>query len=194
MARFSDPILFSEYFGIDPDELDRLDVLNPTLNVDTNLFIDPLLIEHSAHEEIRVGARATYDEHFGTVIKLLLASKNIGDPAWKAAERLLRFPEVKGTCLGYGAESVSGSGSGAEATASYISTAREIVTLGIDDPDLFVAMSLFEEGVGPDRISDMATNVILPNLLEFNRRVLTETDHPRASGHLARLADGFRLG
>lgn len=174
MARFSDPILFSEHFEVDPAELDRLDVLNPTLNVDTNLFIDPLLIEHSAHEEIREGARATYEKHFGTVIKLLLASKKIGDPAWKAAERLLRFPEVKGTCLGYGAESVSGSGSGTEATASYISTAREIVTLGIDDPDLFVAMSLFEDGVGPDRISDMATNVILPDLLELNKRVLAE--------------------
>ncbi len=174
MARFSDAILFSERFGIDPAELDRLDVLNPTLNVDTNLFIDPLLLAHSTHQEISEGARKTYEDHFATVIKLLLASNRVGDAAWKAAERLLRFPEVKGTCLGYGAESVSGSGSGAEATASYIATARDIVTLGVDDPDLFVAMSLFEEGVGPDRISDMTTNVILPDLLKFNERILTE--------------------
>ncbi len=174
MARFSEPILFSDHFGLDPAELDRLDVLNPTLNVDTNLFIDPLLIEHSRHKEISQGAQATYQQHFATVIKLLLASKQIGDPAWKAAERLLRFPEVKGTCLGYGAESVSGSGSGTEATASYIATAREIVALGIDDPDLFVAMSLFEEGVGPDRISDMTTNVVMPDLIGFNARILVE--------------------
>ena len=52
-------------------------------------------------------------------------------------------------------------------------TAREIVDLGVDDPDLFVAMGLFEEGIGPDRISDMASNVILPDLLAFNVRVLT---------------------
>lgn len=174
MAKFSSPILFSEQFTVDLAELDRLDVLNPTLNVDTNLFIDPLLLEHSAHTEMSEGARRTYEEHFGTVIRLLMASKKAGDAAWKAAERLLRFPEVKGTCLGYGAESVSGSGSGAEATASYIATARDIVTLGVDDPDLFVAMSLFEEDVGPDRISDMTTNVILPNLLDFNERVLKE--------------------
>lgn len=189
MARFSDPILFSEKFGIDPTELDRLGVLDPTLNVDTNLFIDPLLIEHSAHDEIRQGAKATYDEHFGKIIKLLLASKRVGDPAWKAAERLLRFPEVKGTCLGYGAESISGSGSGAEATANYISTAREIVTLGIADPDLFVAMALFEDGVGPDRISDMSTNVILPNLLEFNKRVLAELKI-ETQQHTIRLRNG----
>lgn len=189
MARFSEPILFSEFFDIDPAELDRLDILNPTLNVDTNLFIDPLLIEHSAHSEIRLGAKATYDEHFGKVIKLLIASKKIGDPAWKGAERLLRFPEIKGTCLGYGAESVSGSGSGVEATASYISTARDIVTLGIDDPDLFVAMSLFEDGVGPDRISDMTTNVILPDLLEFNKRVLDELKI-ETQQHTIRLKNG----
>lgn len=172
MARFSEAKLFSEHFGIDPAALEELGVLDPTLNVDTNLFIDPLLLAHSAHDEMRKGATATYEAHFGKVIRLLTASKRVEDPAWKAAEKLLRFPEVKGTCLGYGAESVSGSGSGADATASYISTAREIVTIGVDDPDLFVAMALFEDGVGPDRISDMTTNVILPDLLAFNEKVL----------------------
>lgn len=33
-------------------------------------------------------------------------------------------------------------------------------------------MGLFEDGIGPDRISDMASNVILPDLLAFNARVL----------------------
>jgi hypothetical protein len=50
-------------------------------------------------------------------------------------------------------------------------TAKAIVDLGIDDPDLFVAMGLFEEGIGPDRISDMATNVIFPDLIAFNTRI-----------------------
>lgn len=189
MARFSEAILFSDHFRVDTAKLEQLDVLNPTLNVDTNLFIDPLLLQYSSHPEIHDGGRATYEAHFEQVIKLLLASKRIGDPAWKAAERLLRFPEVKGTCLGYGAESVSGSGSGADATASYIATAREIVSLGVDDPDLFVAMSLFEEGVGPDRISDMTTNVILPNLLDFNKRVLAELK-VETHRHVIRLKNG----
>lgn len=189
MAKFANAVLFSEHFGVSSAELERLDVLNSTLNVDTNLFIDPLLLEHSAHIEINEDARRTYEEHFGTVIRLLVASKSVGDAAWKAAERLLRFPEVKGTCLGYGAESVSGSGSGAEATANYIATAQDIVALGIDDPDLFVAMSLFEEGVGPDRISDMTTNVILPNLIQFNDRVLTALKVPTEK-HVISLKNG----
>ena len=57
-----------------------------------------------------------------------------------------------------------------------IETANEIVQLGVEDPDLFVAMALFEEDVGPDRISDMATNVIFGDLLLFNARVLKRLD------------------
>jgi glutaredoxin len=53
-----------------------------------------------------------------------------------------------------------------------IITAKQIVDLGITEPDLFVAMALFEEGFGPDRISDMTTNIILRDLLIFSRRVL----------------------
>ena len=135
-------------------------------------------MEDSKHSEIRQ-ARVSYENHFTTTIKLLSASKAVGDVAWRSALKHLSFPEIKGTCLGYGAESVSGSGSGAEMTDHFIRTAKEIVELGIEDPDLFVALSLLEEGFGPDRISDMTTNVILPDLLAFNSRVLKQLNVPK---------------
>jgi hypothetical protein len=131
-----------------------------------------MLLEDSKHVEIREGARATYEEHFVTIIKLLRGSKTQDDAAWRSAARLLSFPEIKWTCLGYGANSVSGSGSGGDMTGKVIETAKQIVGLGIEDPDLFVAMALFEEGFGPDRISDMTANVILADLLKFNERIL----------------------
>ena len=37
-------------------------------------------------------------------------------------------------------------------------------------------LGLFEEGIGPDRISDMATNVIFPDLIAFNTRILPELE------------------
>ena len=172
MAKIRNPKRFSDHFGVPASALVRLGVLDPTLNVDTRLFIDPLLLKKSRHAELSAGARRTYDQHFTKVIKFLRATKGPGDVAWRSAQRLLSFPEIKWTCLGYGAQSVSGSGSGNAMTAQFIDTARQIVQLGVDDPDLFVAMALFEEGVGPDRISDMTTNVILGDLLRFNRRVL----------------------
>ena len=74
-------------------------------------------------------------------------------------------------------------------TIQYIATAWQIVDLGIEDPDLFAAMALFEEGVGADRISDMTTNVILGDLLAFNERILSELKVPRAKKEL-RLRNG----
>ena len=172
MARIRDPKRFSDHYGVPAATLARLGVLDPTMNIDTRLFIDPLLLTESRHAEISNGARNTYEQHFTRVIKFLRLTEGPGDVAWRTAQRLLSFPEIKWTCLGYGAQSVSGSGSGNEMTAQFIDTARQIVQLGVDDPDLFVAMALFEEGVGPDRISDMATNVIFGDLLHFNARVL----------------------
>jgi hypothetical protein len=181
-----------KHFGIDPRLLAQLGVLDPTLNVDTALFPDPLLIAHSQHSEICVRARGTYQSHFEKVIKLLRASNQSGDVAWRNAKRLMEFPEVKWTCLGYGASSVSGSGSGPFTTDGIMRTAKEIVDLGINDPDLFVALGIFEEGIGPDRIGDMTTNVILPDLLTFNQRVLSELRVPTKSINLI-LKNGSKL-
>ena len=189
MAKIANPVRFSDYFSLDSVLLDSAGVLNPTLNVDTGLFIDPLLLDRSRHPEIAQGARATYDAHFTTIIKLLRASKDRTDVAWRSAIRLLSFPEIKWTCLGYGAASVSGSGSGNDMTGLVIATAKEIVDLGVEDPDLFVAMALFEEGFGPDRISDMATNVIFKDLLAFNERILPALGVPLTSMTL-RLRNG----
>lgn len=172
MAKITNPVRFSTHFGVNPAALNRLGVLDPTLNADTRLFIDPFLIPDSSHTEISRDGRATYEKHFRQIIALLAGSKQANDAPWRSAKRLLQFPEVKWTCLGYGGQSVSGSGSGPFTTDSLIQTAKEIVDLGITDPDLFVAMGVFEEGIGPDRISDMATNVILPDLLKFNARIL----------------------
>jgi len=172
LARIRNPVRFSEHFAIAESAMTAAGVLNPTLNADTKLFIDPLLIPASRHPEIHTGARGTYVDHFGMVIRLLKATKAPNDVAWRNARRLMTFPEIKWTCLGYGAQSVSGSGSGAFTTDGVMQTAKEVVDTGIEDPDLFVALGVFEEGIGPDRISDMTANVILADLLAFNKNVL----------------------
>lgn len=173
------PVRFSDHFGIDERLLAAAGVLNPTLNVDTKLFMDPLLMENSAHEEISVGARSTYNAYFLAVIRFLQATKSNDDVAGRTAYKLLSFPEIKWTCLGYGAASVSGSGSGDAMTARMVQTGKEIVALGVEDPDLFVAMALFEEGFGPDHICDMVANVVMGDLISFNNRVLETLSVPR---------------
>lgn len=174
MAKARNPITLGEELGIPSKQLVRLGVLDVTLAIDTKLFIDPLLLEFSRHPEMSKDAVLTYREHFEKIIKLLKASSAKGDVPWRSAIRMLSFPEVRGTCLGYGAASIHGSGFGPKLTARLAQVASEIVQIGVDDPDLFAAMALFESDIGPDRISDMVTNVILDPLAAFNARILRQ--------------------
>lgn len=174
MARVKNPKTLSSHFGIDHGALDRLGVMDPTLAIDTKLFIDPLLLQYSAQPELNRVAVDQYRRHFEMVIKFLTVTRVPDDVAWRSARRLLEFHEIRGTCLGYGAASIHGSGFGHELTDRILRVGKEIVDLGITDPDLFPAMALFESDIGPDRISDMATNVIREALVAFNERILRE--------------------
>ncbi len=164
------PKNFAEVFSVDRKALTKLGVLNPVLNVDTKLFIDPLLLGESAHKEMNKHAVRSYETHFRRLVKLLAGSKSRGDLAWRTADRLLTFPEVKGTCLGYG-RGIAGSSWGPENRARVLKAAKEAVELGISDPDLFMVIALLEDGIGPDLISDMTTNIILPELAAFTQRI-----------------------
>ena len=170
MAKVTRPATLATEFGISESQLARLGVTNVSLNTDTRLFIDPLLLSESAHTEMSKFGRNAYDEHFRKVIKLLKASRNRGDAAWRAAEKLFQFSEISWTCLGYGS-TVRGSGFGSELIRSTLETASQIVDIGVEDVDLFMVLALFEEGIGPDRISDMTTNVTLTSLLSFTGRI-----------------------
>lgn len=172
MAKARNPITLSREFGIDQRDLARLGVLDVTLAIDMKLFIDPLLLSHSKHAELNKDGVQLYHSHFDTIIRLLANSRSVGDPAWKAAEKKLAFPEITGTCLGYGAGSIHGSGFGPKLTNRVLGVAAQIVDIGVRDPDLFSAMALFESDIGPDRISDMTTNIIISALSAFNSRVL----------------------
>lgn len=170
MGRIKNPVRFTTCFSLAPTALTRLGVLDPTLNADTKLFIDPMLLAKSRHREMKQAAK-DFRDYFATLAKLLAVTKKPGDVAWRSAEGRLRFSEVMGTCLGYGAGTIAGSGFGPALRSQLLHTAKEIVDLGIRDPDLFPALALLDADVGPDRISDMTTNVILPQLAAFTERI-----------------------
>ena len=88
MSKIQEPILFSSYFGIEPNVLDDHGLIDPFLNVDTQLFIDPVLLEKSTNEIISNDSLATFKDHFSKFIRLLDISENEGDVAWKGAQKL----------------------------------------------------------------------------------------------------------
>lgn len=67
MAKFSNPILFSTYFNVASESLTEGGLIDPFLTVDTQLFIDPILLEKSNNKTISVEAY----QNFRKIFKLL---------------------------------------------------------------------------------------------------------------------------
>lgn len=170
MAKITVLATISTEFGLSEELISEMGIIDTQLTSDTHLFIDPMLLLESDHAEISVGAATSYEQRFELIVKLLMASKEVGDVPWRAVEKLFSFSEISWTCLGY-SSSVRGAGFGRELTNLALDTASQIVKLGITDIDFFMGLSLFEEGIGPDRISDMTTNIILDDLIAFTLRV-----------------------
>src|SRR4051794_13746078 len=65
MGKIRDPKLFSQEFGIDARKLSKLRLLDPILNADTKLFIDPVLLQSSSHKLIKSAGLAEFGKYFG---------------------------------------------------------------------------------------------------------------------------------
>lgn len=164
MAKVSNPTLFSAYFGIDPKELDRAGLIDPFIDVDTELFIDPVLLEKSSNDAISGSGIDRFRDHFESFIRLLSISKVEGDVAWRNARKFLDLSEPPENGLGYGGSGRSGASRPEEIREGIMRTAKEILDLGAQDPEMISLMGFFEEDVGPDTISDYTTRAIMPDL------------------------------
>jgi hypothetical protein len=153
-------------WGIHSGAITAIGAIDVTLNCDTNLFIDPLLLADASDSAFRECATAAYEGRFHQLIELLAASNTENDVAWRAAKKRLAFHEVPYTHLGY-SSGTGGSGFGDALAGNLLATAKEVIDLGVTSPDLFIALALFEDGVGADRISDMTTNIIIDCLARF---------------------------
>jgi hypothetical protein len=183
-----EPKTLSEAWGVTSKAIRRAGAVDVTLNCDTRLFVDPLLLASSKNLTFRKCAADTYRRRFTTVIKLLRPATGVDHAGWKAAEKQLSFPEMRLTHLGY-SSGKTGSGFGEFLTASLMTAAKEVIEIGVDDPDLFMALALFEKDVGADRISDMTCTVILPCLVAFTQDVAKKLRIPLKKFSLKEIGD-----
>jgi hypothetical protein len=178
MAKIKDPILFSKHFGIKEEILIDAGFIDPFLNVDTQLFIDPVLLEKSENEVVCENGINAFKNHFNNFVRLLLISEKEGDAAWKAAQNLLDLHEPAENGLGYGGSSRSGSSRPNKIRDSMMRTSKEIISLGSKDPEMISLMGFFEEEVGPDTISDFTTRVIIKQLAEITEKFCLDNKIP----------------
>ena len=178
MGKVGKIIFFSDQFNIDRKVLAKNGIFNPMLNLDTHLFIDPLLLKSSKHSIIREQGLAEYNEFFSNIIRLLPKSKHPGDFVWNVVKSKFPQKEIGGTCLGYGTNSISGKGISDVILTSLLDTAKQIIDIGITDPELFSLLPLFNKGIGPDTISDITTSAIHKSLLRFTANQAKKFDIP----------------
>lgn len=103
----------------------------------------------------------------------MLKKSSPGSKLYRAAEKKFCFPEVNGINLGF-SNGTHGAGFGKQLRKQIIKDAYEIIQSGSEQPEIFQLTSLFEENVGPDRLSDMVARLIYPNIVAYSKRVYVE--------------------
>lgn len=165
-------IRFSEHFGV-PSAAEA-EWFDPLLTLDTKLFVDPFLV-YVETDGNWADAHDRLIDFFNMVMELIAQSGLDENSAhWKAAERLLMFPEPPEFCLGYSETSTLGSGSGRGLQKAMMEGASEAIRRGISEVSHFEELTLFRHGIGEDRISDIACNVLKREFIKYTQAVVSE--------------------
>jgi hypothetical protein len=169
------PISASDHLGISLKRWAKTGAFDPILDVDSRLFIDPLLLRRADPPEFK-GVQQTIDSALGAILKLLDASKRKGDRFWIEAGNRLTFPEIPGLCIGYTADGTSGNAIGRTLRTRMLEAAVEIIEAGIKDPAIFELMGILEPRIGSDRISDMFARITLTHIARYSARVFADLE------------------
>lgn len=167
-------MLFSQHFEISRSEND--DWFDPILNDDTEVFVDPFLI---FNEQLGFWADAhqCIIDHFNRCFRLIAEGHlNPGSVKYQKAVDLLAFTEPKELCLGYTKRGTGGAGSARGFASIMARLIADSISRGIEDIDHFEELGIFEKGIGADRISDMASTILKPHLIEYTRSVVAAHD------------------
>lgn len=169
------PILFSDHFNIDKEKLEKLGAFNPILNFDTKLFVEPLLLKSSKSQIIQESYQ-TFIKFFEDLMILIKLSKSYSedDIHWRTAKKNIKFPEYKSTCIGYGINSTSGSGSSRKLNEKILKNAKDIIESGTEYPQMFTILPFLEEGIGGDIISDMTLKIINNDICRYTKDIMDQ--------------------
>ena len=164
-------ILFSKEFQIKKQELEKRGIFDVLLDKDSSFFINLKRLKVTTIPEF-VDCYKNINKFFGE-IGLLLQQSQPGDKFYNTALKKFDFPEVNGINLGF-AVGKRGAGFGKKLRAQIIKDAHDIIQRGSIQPEIFHLVSLFEDNVGPDRISDMIAHLIYNNICNYTKRIYCE--------------------
>lgn len=164
-------ILFSTEFNVEKKQLKEMGVFDVFLDEDSSFFINLKCLKKCTIPEF-VGSYKRINKYFCD-IGLLLKKSTPGSRLYREAYKQFDFPEVNGINLGF-SSGTHGAGFGNQLREQIIKDAYEIIQSGSEQPEIFHLVGLFEDNVGPDRLSDMIARIIYNDIVAYTRRVLTE--------------------
>ena len=165
--------LFTTEFNVPKERLKDLGVFNAFLNEDSSFFINLRCLKECTVPEF-VESYEKINNRFRE-IGMLLKQATPGGRLYRAAYDRFDFSEVNGINLGF-ASGKHGAGFGKQLRAKIIEDAYEIVQSGSEQPEIFHLVGLFEDNVGPDRLSDMIARIIYSDIVAYTRRILAELE------------------
>lgn len=167
----------SDYFAFDEEQLDKFEeigVFDALLDKDSSFFINVIRLKKSTVPEF-IEAYQHLNTFFSDIATLLDAadSPSMDDKMYRTARNRFHFHEVNGINLGF-ASSSYGAGWGRVTSDLFLKDAYQIVKKGSKQPEIFHLVSLFEENVAGDRLSDMIATIIEPEIKKYTLRVMAE--------------------
>lgn len=176
-------IFLSEFLGL-KDELERLGVFDAIITSDSCFFINILRLKQTSVFEFKKSYEKI-NNYFREMMTLLSHSEERNDRFYREALKRFSFSGIKEINIGFSSTGVDG-GFGGVLSKQIISDAYDIVKAGSTDPEIFQLIGLFEERVGPDRLSDMIASLILDDIIEYTKNVNATLDinsetHPEIS-------------
>lgn len=184
-------MFISEYFK-PRKSLEKLGIFDALIDKDSNFFINIIRLKNSTVPEF-VDAYNHLNSFFCDIATLLDAADipEMSDKMYRSARERFVFHEVNGINLGF-SESSTGAGWGKKLSDKVLADAYQIVKKGIKQPEIFHLVSLFEENVAGDRLSDMIATIIEPDIKKYTIRMMRELGiSPKTRKGLQFSKDGF---
>ena len=186
-------IHFTHCFEVGPDVLDGYGAFDVSLINDLPLFIDPFLLFNSD--------KAEYQSLHESMIRYLrfLRDKAIVRATTPALIRAwYTFPELKQTWLGFSRVGNVGRGLGRDFAFSLHNNLNTIFSSfgdeGVTRGSHIEKLTLIEDGVGRDKISDFTTNLIKDYLLRYTQQFAEAHLPPDRTGRFAIGKVSFNYG
>jgi hypothetical protein len=163
-------VRFSDHFNTDALTEDD-DWFDPILNSDTPLYIDPFLVFND-EDPFWADARQVVLDFFSLALQYVrMAEGRRTSPHWLKAQRMLTFPEPPEFALGMSMGHPEGAGAGPIYAQRMTDALGVLARNDVKEVQHIQTFSLFCEGLGVDRISDIFCNILKFKFVEYTQTV-----------------------